>query len=502
MRQPSQFAKNAKPGPLICESCESGRRYDADMAKTYVGARLRRLRESHGLNQSALAERLGISPSYLNQLERGKRPLTVAVLLRVTEEFGVDADFFAARDSAKLMADVKLAIQDGLGSQVSEGDIAELATRLPDVAAALVNLHRKHRDAVEQTAALLTAEGASLTPGLSPLPHEEVRDFFYARHNHVAELDEAAERQAEALELRPGNLLSRLTDRLLEQHGIRTVLVDDDGLQHRLDARQRLLYLASRLTPGQQSFRIATQLALLEHRESIDELADAGQFTGPDVVGLARIGLANYFAGALIMPYHRFRTRAETHRYDIERLAADFGVGFETACHRLSTLQRPRQRGVPFSFVRVDRAGNISKRQSATGFHFSRSGGTCPLWNVYEAFTNPNRVLVQMARMPDDRRYLWIARTVTYRRGGYRQPGKEFAIGLGCEIQHANRLVYSRGLDLNDADGATPIGMGCKVCDRSGCAQRAFPPVGRTLHIDERSTGFVPYQVLPPSRAT
>lgn len=467
--------------------------------KMYVGANLRRLRESHGLSQAALAERLGLSPSYLNQLERGKRPLTVPVLLRVTEEFGVDADFFAAKDTAKLVADVRVALRDvPAAANVSDGDVAELTAQLPDVASALVALHRKHRDAVEQTAALLADGDGQTLPALTPQPHEEVRDFFYARHNYVAELDDAAERQAERLELTPGNTRQRLADVLQQQHGIRTLTVDDDSIQHRLDTRQRILYLAARLTPGQQSFRIATQLALLEHRELIDALAAATSFEAEDSVKLARIGLANYFAGALVLPYRQIRDRAEEFRYDVERLAQHFGVGFETICHRLSTLQRPRQRGVPFSFVRVDRAGNISKRQSATDFHFSHSGGTCPLWSVYEAFAHPDRVLVQMARMPDDRRYLWIAKTVTYRRGGYRDPGKEFAVGLGCEIRHASRLVYSQGLNLHDADAATPIGMGCKICERANCPQRAFPAIGRDLRIDEQSSTFVPYPVVRP----
>lgn len=469
------------------------------MAKTYVGSHLRRLRESHRLSQVALADRLGISPSYLNQLERGKRPLTVSVLIRVTEEFGVDADFFATRDTARLAADVRIALRDRIAAgKIGEADVAELTSHMPEIAAALVALHHQHQEAVDQTAALLEGYTGTGSVSVDPQPHEEVRDFFYGKQNYVAELDEAAEEASQRWELEPDNVRDRLAAELVQQHGIRVVAVDDDAIQHRLDARQRVLYLASRLAPGQQAFRMATQLALLNHRELIAHLADSGGFASEASNRLARIGLANYFAGALVLPYGRIRSRAEEYRYDVERLAEHFGVGFETICHRLSTLQRPRQRGVPFSFIRVDRAGNISKRQSATGFHFSKAGGTCPLWTVYEAFATPDRVLVQVAAMPDNRRYLWIAKTVRYQRGGYREPGKEFAIGLGCEVRHARKLVYSQGLDLNDPDGATPIGMGCKVCERVNCAQRAFPPVGSTLRVDERAATFVPYPVVPP----
>jgi len=182
---------------------------------------------------------------------------------------------------------------------------------------------------------------------------------------------------------------------------------------------------------------------------------------------------------------------AEALRYDIGLLQQRFGVGFETVCHRLSTLQRPGAPGVPFFFVRVDRAGNISKRQSATQFHFSRTGGTCPLWNVYEAFEQPGRVLRQLASMPDGRKYLWIARTVSGGGRGYGAPRKTFAVALGCDMRHAPRLVYAQGLDLNAA--ATPIGMGCKVCERAHCPQRAFPYLGAALEVDEHQSRFAPY---------
>ncbi len=188
-----------------------------------------------------------------------------------------------------------------------------------------------------------------------------------------------------------------------------------------------------------------------------------------------------------------FHTTSERFRYDIERLSEHFGMGFETICHRLSTLQRPRARGVPFSFIRVDRAGNMSKRQSATGFHFSRAGGTCPLWNVYEALAAPGKIHTQIATMPDGRSYFWIARTVSRGYGRFGRPGKTFAIGLGCELRHASRLVYSTGLNLDDPAAAVPIGIGCKVCERVGCAQRAFPQIGRSLALDENRGTFAPY---------
>ncbi|UQI46829.1 short-chain fatty acyl-CoA regulator family protein [Streptomyces sp. HU2014] len=466
------------------------------MSKTYAGARLRRLREERRLSQAELARQLAVSPSYLNQMEHDARPLTVPVLLRLTEAFGVDAGFFSERDTTRLLADLREALADEVtAAKVSPGDLSELASRLPSVAEVVLAMDRRNRALAERVAELAGDREGTAAVSAGRTPHEEVREFFYRRQNYLHEPDMAAERLAGAIGVRRGEVRQALAARLADRHGVR--LAPGAEELHRYDPDARVLRLSPRLRPGQQAFRMATQLALLEYGRELSELA-AEDFTEDSPAwSTARIGLANYFAAALVLPYGVFHAAAEEQRYDIERLADHFGVGYETVCHRLSTLQRPRARGVPFSFVRVDRAGNMSKRQSATGFHFSRAGGTCPLWNVYEAFASPGRVHVQVAAMPDGQRYLWTARSVTRFRGGWGEPGKTFAIGLGCELRHAPRLVYSAGLDLDDAAAATPIGMGCRVCERLDCPQRAVPPLGRRLAVDENRTTFVPYPVEP-----
>ncbi|GAB3372218.1 short-chain fatty acyl-CoA regulator family protein [Amycolatopsis echigonensis] len=472
------------------------------MDKTFAGARLRHLRESRSMSQADLARVLEISPSYLNQIEHNSRPLTVPVLLRITQAFGVDTEFFANNDTSRLVADVKEALLDeAVGIEATTSELNDLASNLPSIAQALVKLHRSYRNAVESTAALTTENGLGLHgSAAAPLPHEEVRDFFYERENYVAELDERAEKMAAQIPLRRGSVLGSLKERLWQRYGVDVTnegINESAGEQHRYEPATRVLRLAPSLRVGQQAFRMASQIALLEYDDLITELADSWAFSGPAARTLARVGLANYFAGALILPYGPFLAAAEEFRYDIERLCDHFGVGFETTCHRLSTLQRPKQRGVPFSFVRVDRAGNMSKRQSAAGFHFSRVGGACPLWNIYEAFTSPGKILTQIAALPDGKRYFWVARTVSRNIGGYGSPGKTFTVGLGCELRHAGRLIYSTGLDLDEPAAATPIGMGCKVCDRPACSQRAFPAIGKPLTVDENTSTFVPYPAVP-----
>ena len=468
------------------------------MRKTFMGVRLRSLREGRRMTQAALAQALGLSTSYLSQLEKNQRPLTVAVLLKINAVFGVDVQLFSDNEEARLISDLRDALSEAhQGEGVPLAEMRELAAGMPGVARALIGLHRRYRSEAERAHALalqLGDEGA--TSPLAPAPFEEVRDFFYARHNYVAELDEVAEQLYETAGLSVGNLNGGLIDYMSRRHGVRLARRSSDepsGIQRRYDAASRVLHLSPHLRPGQQAFQMATQLAFLEVDDLLRRLVDETAFSGEEARALARIGLANYYAGALVLPYGPFLRAAETVRYDIEQLGRWFGVGYETICHRLSTLQRPSARGVPFFFVRVDRAGNISKRQSATDFHFSRVGGSCPLWNVYEAFARPGRILTQLAQMPDGRTYLWIARTVQRGHGEYGAPDKTFSIGLGCDLRHAGRLIYSKGLDLADAASATPIGAGCKVCERPACPQRAFPPIGRRLTIDETRSRFAPY---------
>jgi predicted transcriptional regulator/transcriptional regulator with XRE-family HTH domain len=469
-----------------------------DVAKTFVGSRVRQLRNERGFSQAALAQMLGISPSYLNQIEHDVRPLTVAVLLRITEVFGVDATFFASQDDTRLVAELREVMMDrDLDIDVDPAEIADIVNAHPTLARAMVNLHRRYQLTTMQLAAATEdrySDGSG--SGSITMPHEEVRDYFYQRQNYLHELDTAAENLTIDLRMHRGDLARDLADRLRAVHGVQILRRTDlgDNVLHRYDPVTRRLEMASHLSSGQQVFKMAAELAYLEFGDLIDKLVADGKFTSDESTTLARLGLANYFAAATVLPYGQFHEVAEKFRYDVERLSAFYRVSYETIAHRLSTLQRPSMRGVPFSFVRVDKAGNMSKRQSATGFHFSSSGGTCPLWNVYETFANPGKILVQIAQMPDGRSYMWVARTVERRASRYGQPGKTFAIGLGCEIRHAHRLVYSEGLDLA-GDIATPIGAGCRVCERDNCPQRAFPALGRALDLDEHRSTVSPYLV-------
>ncbi|MFB2594822.1 short-chain fatty acyl-CoA regulator family protein [Paracoccus sp. p4-l81] len=457
------------------------------MKKPFMGVRLRRLREEHAMTQVALARALEISPSYLNQMEKNQRPLTVKVLLRLNAIFGLDVQLFSESEEARLIPELRAALADQ-GAAASMAELRELAANMPGVARTIISMHARLREDAERIDLM---NGRILGGFGAPAPFETVRDWFYEQRNYIPSLDEAAE--AIGCGLRPGRMAEGLIDRLAGRHGIRVAVDENTSALRQFDAGARVLHLSARLSGGQRAFQIATQIAFLEHGAEIDRLTVDAGMESDEGRDLLRIGLANYFAGALILPYGAFIAAAEAEHYDIELLARRFGVGFETTCHRLSTLQKPQARGVPFFFIRVDRAGNISKRQSATDFHFSRIGGSCPLWNVYEAFLRPGELLTQVAQMPDGRSYLWVARTVSHGAGGYGAPVKRFAVALGCDLAHADRLVYARGIDLRNPARATPIGAGCKICDRPACPQRAFPMAGRALRPDTNRSRFTPY---------
>jgi predicted transcriptional regulator/transcriptional regulator with XRE-family HTH domain len=470
-------------------------------SKTFSGARLRRLRQERDLTQAALAQALELSTSYVNQLENDQRPITVSVLIALTERFDLPPQYFSSDTDARLVADLSdLFTETGAEHGNSRTQIEEFVARMPEIGRSLVTVHRRLRDATEELEGYRSRATAETSlPSERPMPFEEVRDFFYDRHNYIGELDLAAERLFTESGMRPGGLDIQLTELMRDQFGI--VVVIDSGLsgdlpetsKRRYDADTKVLKIARWLLPGQRAFQIATQLALLSQSDLISAIVATDHELSTESRGVARVGLANYFAGAFLLPYTEFHQAAEELRYDIDLLGRRFEVGFETICHRLSTLQRPKKRGVPFIFVRTDKAGNISKRQSATAFHFSRVGGSCPLWVVHDAFAQPGRIARQVAQMPDGRSYFWVAKTTAPEGRGYLGQRKSFAVGLGCDLAYADKLIYSTGVVLDDPTTAVPIGAGCKICNREACAQRAFPYLGGRVVVDENAGSSLPY---------
>ena len=467
--------------------------------KLFAGAKIRNLRQQQKLTQKELAERLDISPSYLNQLENNQRPVTAAVILALVDHFQLDIASFASDESDRIVADLREALVDPVFAERAPSlqEIKIATSNTPDFAHAFLALHRAYQRMKERLANIddtLQREDRDL----APLPYEEVRDFFHYKDNYIDWLDRGAEAFFDDAGLGELDPLSSLTQRLNDRHGIRIIQElgqTEGGMLSKLDSQANTLSLNANLPKASQIFQILQHIAYLEEADAIEQILDEGRFRTHEARSIAKIGLANYFAGAAILPYSRFLEAARTLRHDIERLAHQFGASIEQVAHRLSTLQRSGARGVPFFFVRVDQAGTITKRHSATRLQFARFGGACPLWNVHRAFEQPGRILRQLAETPDGERYFCLARSITKRGIGYRAPIRRYAIGLGCPISFAGDLVYSDDLDLARDALFEPIGISCRICERQNCLQRAVPPVGRAIQVNTEARNIVPFEL-------
>lgn len=475
--------------------------------KAMLGPKVRRLRRDQGLTQAQMAETLGISPSYLNLIEHNQRPVTVPVLLRLGQSFGVDLQTFAEDEESRLAAGLKEVFADPLfeTGDIRRQDLQELAAAAPTLGHAVVTLYRAYRETREDLETLseqfADRDRLHLVQNAA-FPLEEVRDMFHSRNNHFPDLETAAEQLWTDARLEQGDLYRGLVDWLLHEHGVRVKLVPAEVMVNavrRFDRHGKRVLLSEMLAPSARVFQLAGQLALLRHRDLMTRIVEGANLSGDEARRLARIGLANYFAGAVLMPYGRFIEAAQKVRYDIEILRRRFDASFEQVCHRLTTLQRPGTRGVPFFLIRVDSAGNVSKRFSGAGFHFARFGGGCPRWIVYEAFRTPGKVHTQLAQMPDGAHYFTLARTVVKASSGHLSPPQLFAIALGCDIAHAGQIVYADGANLTALEAATPIGVNCRLCPRLDCPQRAFPPLHHRLIVDENLRGLSPFLFAPPA---
>jgi predicted transcriptional regulator/DNA-binding XRE family transcriptional regulator len=459
--------------------------------KLFVGPRFRRIRQQLGLSQTQIAEGLGISPSYINLIERNQRPVTAQILLRLAETYDLDLRDLATADEDRFFAELNEIFSDPLFRQIDlpKQELRDLAELCPGVTHSLQRLYAAYTEA--RRGETLAAQMADRDEGtrFEANPIERVRDLIEANRNYFPELEQAAEALRDELNVPAQDLFAALSDRLREKHSIVTRIMPVDVMREtlrRFDRHRRQLLISELIDAPGRAFQLAFQIGLAECGPGFETIVSRTGALDDTPRRLYRITLANYFAAAVMMPYAAFHSAAESLSYDIHVLGQRFNCGFEQISHRLTTLQRPNARGVPFFMLRVDNAGNVSKRFSSGTFPFSKFGGTCPLWNVHSTFDTPDRLLQQVIELPDGSRYFSIAQMVRRPVAPHPQPQPRFAIGLGCEIRHAARLVYAAGLDLDKTEG-TPIGVNCRLCERENCSQRAEPPITRTLILDENT---------------
>lgn len=461
--------------------------------RLYVGPSLRRLRRDLGLTQSDMAADLEISPSYVALLERNHRPLSAELLLRLARTYKIDMDALAGDASADDIARLQAVLKDPMFADIDLPSLeaADVTTNFPGVTEALLRLYTAYREEQLALADRGVAIDAGQPAGADPSdPVAESRRFLEARRNSFPSLDDAAERLAQQVAQHDG-----LAGYFKARHGLRVRRLPPEvmvGSTRRLDRHRREVLLSDELDNASQTFQLALQLAYLELDDDVAAIADDGSFATESGERLTRRALSSYAAAALLMPYTAFARAVEARRYDLEALSRQFGASFEQVAHRLTTLQKPGQERVPFFFIRVDEAGNISKRLDGAGFPFARHGGGCPLWNVHQAFRTPRQVVTQWLELPDGQKFFSVARTVTAGGGGYGKVRVERAIALGCSAEHAGRLVYTDG-HPQGPEQATPIGVTCRICHRTECTARSAPPIGRQILPDDIRRTSAPF---------
>lgn len=461
-----------------------------------LGAKVRAMRRREQLTQTQLAEKLGISPSYLNLIEHNQRPLPAHLLVKLAQIFHVDLQAFADDSSARLADSLQEVFADPLLEEhsVTTGDVRELAES-PAAARAVIALFHAYKSSIQSMRDLASQlyDGRAFH-GLDPahLPSEEASDVIQENLNYFPELEAAAEEIVQRASLDRADMYRSLVSYLRARHRVEVRLAPvsrDRGFIRRYDPGTRTLHLSEVLPPWSRQFQVAHQLGLMEGAPIEAVMARSQKnLNTPESVKLCRVALANYFAGALLMPYGDFFRMAEEVRYDIELLQHHYTASWEQVCHRLTTLRKPEATGVSFHFVRVDIAGNISKRFSGTGIRFARFSGSCPRWDVHAAFLTPGRIRTQLSKMPDGTAYFCIARTIR-KSYGYASGDALMAVGIGCPVPDAKKLVYADGYDLDNLDAAVPIGTTCRLCERADCEQRAFPPLQHGLKVDENVRG-------------
>jgi XRE family transcriptional regulator, fatty acid utilization regulator len=467
------------------------------MAKTFVGPRLRQLRREHNQTQAEMAKALGVTPGYVNLLENNQRSLSVRLLLALADAYGVDWEDMVRDRTSGLLSELRNIVRDPMFGETAP-DIQELRAAIdhaPKLVALLLHLYGVHRMALER---FMRQSTGSVPESLIASSAEAViHDFFRDHSNYFDPLERAAEALHAEAPCETDDMYATLKRRLLQYHGVRVQRRSLDNMTEALrvyDRADRIVYLSEALDHCNQLFQLAHVLCLLEQPHLLDELIAHSGLTVPSSVARCKIELANYFAAAFLMPYVPFLRTAESAAYDVDRLSLRFGVSFEQACHRLTTLQRPGAQGVPFFFLRVDKAGNVTKRFNSTSFHLAEYGGACPVWKIHTAFRTPGVTIPQFVELPDGERFFTISRTADRPTTFFDTQDHRLAVALGCHLNHAKKLGYAVSYNLDDQRIFSRIGINCHLCPRQACSQRAHQPVFIELAVDTTRRGQTRYE--------
>ncbi|MEL7043347.1 MAG: short-chain fatty acyl-CoA regulator family protein [Pseudomonadota bacterium] len=475
--------------------------------KLLIGPRVKRLRTLLGLSQADFARRLNISATYVNLIERNQRSVSPAVLAKLAAEFDINITELAGENDISLTNDLANALRDPVFGtpHITKTELSDLVGASPETIKAFLRLHERYRELALSTYSdanpLADREKVELLEE-SARPVERVRQFLHEQNNYFPDLDEMATKFRDQLTSGRKPIDVAIQQRLEEKFKLRIRVLPSSAMPSAFtyfDRHRSGIDISELLHRTGRQFQLAFQLGLLEHRDLIEHIVESSGLADESALGLTRVSLANYFAAALLLPYDAFLKACEDTRYDVDLLSHRFGTSFEQTAHRLTTLQKPDAKGIPFFFLRIDAAGNVSKRFSAGRFHFSKFGGACPRWNIHRTFEQPGETLTQLIQMPDDTTYVSISKAINRSRGHHGRTPARVAIGLGCDHAYADSLVYFERSNLAEAR-PTPIGVNCYLCDRMNCASRAHAPLNRKLKFDAHARGISLYEFEPVSK--
>lgn len=465
--------------------------------KVFIGSKLRELRQGRNFTQAEMAAELGVSPSYINLIERNQRPASLKFLINLADIFGLNWRDLTKNETGLAISDLRQITKDAAFGN-SLPDIEELRDaleRAPNLVKGFIKIYNAYRAYGEQLAEQNEFISSSTDSGLGI--EQSVHDFFRSNNNYFGDLEEIAEQcYVQSIPDRD-EIYSALRNHITQNLNIKVTQVRDEVLGSSIryfDPNKNELFLSDRLDHQNKVFQLAHMIALIEFPDVLSAQLPEEIAKNETIASRLRVELANYFAAAMVMPYNEFYEETRRAKYDIDRLASYFSVSYEQVCHRLTTLQKPGNRGIPFFFLRIDKGGNVSKRFNVTPIQLARYGGACPKLDVHYCFRVPGRILTQIVEMPDHSRYLTINRTVDRPSIRYSTEDKRLAVSLGCPVEYAPELVYGHVVDPNSSQMITEVGVNCRLCTRQNCEQRAHDPFHSSLKLDENRRGITHFE--------
>ena len=464
-----------------------------------IGPKIKAFRRQLGLQANKFAEQLGISPTYLNLIEGGKRKIDGDLLIKISKELRVELSDLTSKSDINLENDISELLDDQLFEDLDilGPEVKDLVSTNPKIARALIklgdNFKQKDHEIVNKVENI---SGKIIDSRKASFPGEVISDFLQENKNYFPKLEDFANNIFEKIQKNNRTRYIALCDYLKKEYSItvKDVIPEEEKPFSKIfNKAKKELLLSDYNSLETKKLYAAAQIAQEGAINIITDYLSKFNFPSEESKRLTQVALLNYCGAAILMPYKLFHNECKKLKYDLQLLQNTFATSFEQVAHRVTCLQDPKLPGIPFHMLRTDIAGNISKRFSLSGIEIPRYGGACPRWNVYSAFTRPGVIQAAVSKMTNGEKYVCIARTVEKGVGRYGQSKSILSIGLGCEAKYAKEFVYTENLDISDKKTEIPIGVSCRTCDRLDCSQRAFPPLHKKFDVDINTRGVSVY---------